>query len=94
MKIIGCQPIGRKDSVQAVCRRVRRLETFLYLAAQNFELFTKIQDQNSRLKKRIAVDVLFEAYPMIPFSYRSNLADGTFKVTISGTTSFTFSMTT
>ncbi len=30
---------GRNDSVQAVSRKIRRLEAFLYLAAQNFELF-------------------------------------------------------
>jgi hypothetical protein len=40
------QPIGTKDSVQTACRRSRRLEAFLYLAAQNFELFSNIQDQN------------------------------------------------
>jgi hypothetical protein len=43
------QPIGRKDSLQAVCRKIRRLEAFLYFAAQNFELFTKIQDK--KIKK-------------------------------------------
>jgi hypothetical protein len=40
------QPIRRKDSIQTVCRRSRRLEAFLYLAARNFELFSNIQDQN------------------------------------------------
>jgi hypothetical protein len=34
-----CQRIGRKDSIQAACQRMRRLEAFLYLAAQNFKLF-------------------------------------------------------
>ena len=43
------QPIGRKDSIQTMCRRSRRLETFLYLAAQNFELFSNIQDQNKQI---------------------------------------------
>ncbi len=33
-----CQRIGRTDSIQAVCRTMRRLETFLYLADQNFKL--------------------------------------------------------
>jgi hypothetical protein len=31
--------IGRIDSIQAACRRMLRLEAFLYLAAQNFKLF-------------------------------------------------------
>jgi hypothetical protein len=61
-------PIRRKDSIQAVCRRMRRLEAFLYGSAQNFELFSKIQDQNGKIKKPIGVDVLSEAYPMIPLS--------------------------
>jgi hypothetical protein len=30
------QTIGRKDSIQAACRRMRRLEAFLYLAAQYY----------------------------------------------------------
>ncbi len=29
---------------------MRRLEAFLYLAAKNFELFSKIQDQNKKTK--------------------------------------------
>jgi hypothetical protein len=37
------QPTGRKDSIQTMCRRsrthCRRLEAFLYEAAQNFEVF-------------------------------------------------------
>jgi hypothetical protein len=33
-----CQRKGRKDSIQAAYVRMRRLEAFLYLAAQNFEL--------------------------------------------------------
>jgi hypothetical protein len=42
-----CQPIGRKESIQAVCRRIRRLEAFLYLAAKNFELFLKFKIKKS-----------------------------------------------
>jgi hypothetical protein len=42
------QPIGRKDSIQTEYRRSRRLEAFLYLAAQNFELFLNIQDQKKK----------------------------------------------
>jgi hypothetical protein len=33
-----CQQKGRQDSIQAVCRRKRRLEGFLYEAAKNFLL--------------------------------------------------------
>ncbi len=40
------QPIGRKDSKQIVIPTSRRLDSFLYEAAQNFELFSNIQDQN------------------------------------------------
>jgi hypothetical protein len=40
------QPIGRKDSKQTVIPTSRRLDSFLYEAAQNFELFSNIQDQN------------------------------------------------
>jgi hypothetical protein len=29
---------------------MRRLEAFLYLAAQNFELIEKMQDQNKKFK--------------------------------------------
>jgi hypothetical protein len=41
-----CQPIGRKDSMQTVIQISRRLDLFLLEAAQNFELFSNIQDQN------------------------------------------------
>ncbi len=40
-----CQPIGRKDSIQAVCQRMMRLKAFLYLVAQNF---SNIQDQDKK----------------------------------------------
>ncbi len=39
------QPIERKDSKQTVIPTSRRLDSFLYEAAQNFELFSNIQDQ-------------------------------------------------
>jgi hypothetical protein len=42
----GRQPIGRKDSKQTVIQTSRRLDSFLYEAAQNLELFSNIQDQN------------------------------------------------
>jgi hypothetical protein len=43
--------MGRKNSIQAVCPRMRRFEASLYLAAQNFELFSKNQDQNKKKYK-------------------------------------------
>ncbi len=43
------QPVGRTDSVQTLCRRCRRLEAFLYEVAQNFEVFSNIQDQNLKI---------------------------------------------
>jgi hypothetical protein len=53
-QIKGRQPIGRKDSKQTVIPTSRRLDSFLYEAAQIFEN-----------QKHIAVDVLFKAHPMI-----------------------------
>ncbi len=70
MRITGCAALQlifrqikerqppRKDSIQAICRRIKRLDGFLYEAAKNFELFKKIQDQNLTNQKPIAVDVL------------------------------------
>jgi hypothetical protein len=46
----------------------RRIDSFLYEAAQNFDLFSNIQDQKLKNQKHIAIDVLFNAYPMIPLS--------------------------
>jgi hypothetical protein len=37
------QPIGRKDSIQTVILASRRLDSILYVAAQNFEVFSNIQ---------------------------------------------------
>jgi hypothetical protein len=51
---------------------MRRLEALLYLVAQNFELFSKIQDQNKKDKKPVEVDVLSKAYLIIPLLCRSN----------------------
>jgi hypothetical protein len=39
------QPIGRQDSMQTVNRTIRRLDSFLHEAAENFELLSNIQDQ-------------------------------------------------
>jgi hypothetical protein len=39
-----CQLIGRQDSMQTVIRTSRRLDLFLHEAAQNFEVFSNIQD--------------------------------------------------
>jgi hypothetical protein len=38
------QPIGRKDSIQTIIRRSRRMDSFLYEAAQNFEVVSNIQN--------------------------------------------------
>jgi hypothetical protein len=43
------QPIGRQDSMQTVIRTSRRLESFLHEAAQNFEVFSNIQDQKLKI---------------------------------------------
>jgi hypothetical protein len=40
------QSIGRKDSKQTVIPTIRRLDSFLYEAAKNFDLFSNMQDQN------------------------------------------------
>jgi hypothetical protein len=40
------KPIGRKDSKQTVIPTSKKLDSFLYEGAQNFELFSNIQDQN------------------------------------------------
>jgi hypothetical protein len=40
----------------------------LYEAAQNVEVFSKILDQNKKNKKSIVVDVIFQAYPLVPLS--------------------------
>jgi hypothetical protein len=37
LEITVRQPIGRQDSMQTVIRTSRRLDSFLYEAAQNFE---------------------------------------------------------
>jgi hypothetical protein len=39
-----CQPLGRQDSMQAVIRISRRLDSFVHGAAQNFEVFSNIQE--------------------------------------------------
>jgi hypothetical protein len=45
------QQIGREDGIQAVCRRMRKLEGFyfLYEAAKNFNSFKKNQNQNLKM---------------------------------------------
>jgi hypothetical protein len=43
------------------------LGSFLYAVAQNFEVFSNIQNENKKkIKKPVAVDDFFKAYPMIP----------------------------
>ncbi len=65
------QRIGRKDSIQAACRRMRRLEAFQYLAAQNYKLFSKTLNQILKNLKRIEVNVLSWGYSIEPLSGRS-----------------------
>jgi hypothetical protein len=38
------QPIERQDSMQTMTRTSRRLDSFLHEAAQNFEVFSNIQE--------------------------------------------------
>jgi len=38
------QPIGRLDSMQTVIRTSRRLDSVLHEVAQNFEVFSNIQN--------------------------------------------------
>jgi hypothetical protein len=38
------QPIGRQDSMQIVIQTSRRLDSFLHEAAQNFEVFSTMQE--------------------------------------------------
>jgi hypothetical protein len=40
----------------------------LYEAAQNFEVFSNIQNKKFKNKKPVAVDVLFKAYQKVPLS--------------------------
>jgi hypothetical protein len=43
-KIKVRQPIGRKDSIQTVIRTSWKLDSYLYQAAQNFEVLSNIQN--------------------------------------------------
>jgi hypothetical protein len=38
------QPKGRQDSMPTVIRTSRRMDSFLHEAAQNFEVFSNIQE--------------------------------------------------
>ncbi len=67
-------PIGRKDFIQVVCLRMRRLDRFLFEAAKNFEGLKKFKIKIKNKYLNIAVDVLSQAYLMVPLSCRSNLA--------------------
>jgi hypothetical protein len=53
IKTNQCSTLEEKGVIQAVCRRMRKLEAFCtYVATQNFELFSKIQDQNKKTHKK------------------------------------------
>jgi hypothetical protein len=43
------EPTERQDSLQTVIRTSRRLDSFLHEAAQNFEVFSNIQEYNSHV---------------------------------------------
>ncbi len=60
-------------SILTVIRTSRRLDSFLYEVAQNFEVFSNIFKTEITNQKLIAVDVLFKAYRMVPLSCRSHL---------------------
>jgi hypothetical protein len=70
------QPIGRKYSKHTVIPTSRRLDSFLYEAAQNFELLSNIQDQNLkksktytlRLKSFLGPLRLIQSGRMVPLS--------------------------
>jgi hypothetical protein len=72
------RPVCRKDCglcpFNLSAEEVGGLELFLYETAQNFELFSNIQDQNLKNQNPVAVDVLFNANPMVSHSGCSNLA--------------------
>ncbi len=57
--------------MQTVIEQAGGLEAFLHEAAHNFEVVSNIKNKK---KKKLAVYVLFKAYPMVPLSCRSNLA--------------------
>ncbi len=69
-----CQPIGRYYSKQTVILISRRLDHFCMKRLRTLKLF-KIFRTEIKKPKTIAVDVLFRAYPMVPLSCRSNLAE-------------------
>jgi hypothetical protein len=43
-QIKGHQPLGRQDSMQTVIRTGRNLDSFLHETAQNFKVFSNIQE--------------------------------------------------
>ncbi len=48
--------------MQTVIQTSRRLDSSLHEAAQNFEVFSNIQEWNKKNQEPVAVDVLFKAY--------------------------------
>jgi hypothetical protein len=65
------QPVGRNDSIQTVCQRSKRLEEFLYEAAQNFKRLFKYSRSKLKNQKPIAGDVLVAG----PSQWHHSLAD-------------------
>ncbi len=58
------------------------LELFLYEVAQNFELCSKIKDQNLKNQKPLEVSVIFKACPIVHSHAHLIWQDGTFKVSL------------
>jgi len=64
----------------AVCARTTRLpkkqEDWRYFCMKRLKTLNSFEKFKIKIKKQkpIAVDVLFQAYPMVPLSCRSNLA--------------------
>jgi hypothetical protein len=65
---------SRFEHMQTVNRTSRRIRGLF--AWSGSELWSLFKNSKSKLKNwiHIAVDVLFQAYPMVPLSCRSNLA--------------------
>jgi hypothetical protein len=53
---------------------IKGLEVFFYYVSLHFELFSKIQIQNLKFLKHIAVDDQTESFAIVPFSGRSDFA--------------------
>jgi hypothetical protein len=72
------QHFGRERSDTSRLPKNEEVGGILYVATQNFELFSKIQDQNKKTQKNFVL--LSNAYPRIYHSYADLIwQDGTFR---------------